>query len=142
MADTWWTAPAESADGDLIMVTGRDKIENLMNSGKYTYRVEVSWTYGTHGMPDEADAKLMEEATDALTDTFAKDKVAVITGIYTGAGKREWVMYVKKLTVFQAAFNRALSTLPTLPIVVEAYSDPEWEEYREMRDNTYIPDKD
>lgn len=142
MADTWWTAPAESDNGALILVTGRDKIDAAMASGKYTYRVEVKWRYADSGMPDDATAKLMEEATDALQSTFSKDKVAIMTGIYTGDGERDWVMYVKKLSTFQGVFNKALSELPSLPIIIEAYSDPQWEEYREMRENTYIPDKD
>lgn len=142
MTDSWWTAPAESDDGDLIMVTGRDKIDAVMQSGKYPYRIEITWKYGDKGMPSDADSLLMEEATEAMAATFAKDKVAVMTGIYTGNGQRDWVMYVKKLSTFQGVLNKALSTLPTLPIAIEAYEDASWSEYRQMREDTYIPDKD
>lgn len=139
--DIWWTAPATAGNGNPVIVTGRDRIDPLMQSGKYPYRLEVIWRYGG-GMPDDETAGLLEQATDALKAEFKKDPVAVMTGIYTGDGQRDWVFYSRSLGVFNKVFNRALEPLPTLPIVVEAYSDPDWEEYRHMREETYIPDED
>ncbi len=140
--DIWWTAPTEAENGNVVIVTGRDRIDDFINSGKYIYRVEVRWRYEGGAMPDTATSQLMEDATEALKATFKKDRVAVLTGIYTGDGQRDWIFYVKKLNVFNTAFNRALADLPTLPLEVEAFSDPDWEEYHEMRDNSYIPDED
>lgn len=139
--DVWWTAPATAENGNPVIVTGRDRMKALMDSGKYCYRIEVIWRYGD-GMPDDETAVLLEQATEAMKTQFKKDRVAVMTGIYTGDGQRDWVFYTRSLGVFNKVFNRALEPLPTLPIVVEAYSDPEWEEYRNMREETYIPDED
>lgn len=140
LTDEWWTAPAEAEDGRLVMVTGRDDLEEVMASGKYVYRVEVVWRYeaSRDGMPGREDARLMEEVDEALKLTFKKNKIAVMTGIYTGAGERDWVFYTSDLKIFSQVFNRALSALPTIPIVIEAESDPDWQEYREMRETTYI----
>jgi hypothetical protein len=91
-------------------------------------------------MPSDDDAELMEKITDALTKACKADKVAVITGIYTGDGERTWVLYTKNLKVFGIVFNRALQELPTVPLVIDASSDPNWDEYKEMRDISYIPD--
>lgn len=140
--DIWWTAPATAENGNPMIVTGRDRIDRFMQSGKYTYRIEVIWRYDGTGMPDDETAGLMEQATDAMKAGFKKDPVAVMTGIYTGDGQRDWVFYTRSLGVFNKVFNRALESLPTLPVVVEAYSDPEWEEYRHLRQETYIPDED
>ncbi len=138
----FWTYPAESEDGQTILVTGRDDIEKWMKPGKFPVRVTASWDYqpGPDGMPGDNDAALMEQATDALLEAFRKDKAAVMTGIYTGAGRRDWVFYTHSLHIFGKVFNRALEALPPLPLTFEAADDPEWEEYRDMREHTYVPD--
>lgn len=142
--DKWWSYPAEAESGKTIIVTGRDKVDDFRDSGKYIYRIDVTWNYNalSDGMPEEDDAKLMEEATDALLEAFKKDKVAVMTGIYTGDGRRDWVFYTKNLKIFSIVFNKALEELPTIPIVIAAEEDSAWEEYSHMREETYVPDEE
>lgn len=140
LKDEWWTAPAESESGRLIMVTGRDGLDEAIAAGKYIYRIDVSWKYNEQadGMPDADDAALIDEVDTALKETFRKNKIGIITGIYTGDGQRDWVIYTYNLKTFSSVFNRALAELPTVPIVIDAESDPDWEEYRNMRETTYI----
>lgn len=142
--DKWWSYPAEGESGRTVIVTGRDAIDDWRESGKYVYRIDVSWNYDSEpdGMPSDEDARRMEEATDALLEAFRKDKVAVMTGIYTGDGRRDWVFYTKNLKIFSLVFNKALEDLPTLPILIEAEEDAGWEEYLNMRSETYVPDED
>lgn len=142
--DKWWSYPAEGDSGKTVIVTGRDSIDDYRLSGKYIYRITVSWKYVAHpdGMPQDEDAKMMEEVTDALLEAFKKDRVAVVTGIYTGDGVRDWVLYTKNLKVFSVVFNRALEELPSLPIVIDAEEDAGWEEYLHMREETYVPDEE
>ena len=144
LSDKWWTYPAEGEKGQTIIVTGHDKIDDFRESGKYIYRVDVRWDYNSlpDGMPEEEDSKIMGEVTDALTEAFKKDKVAVMTGIYTGEGAREWIFYTKNLKIFSIVFNRALEDIQTIPIVIEASEDAGWEEYLEMKEKTYIPEED
>ncbi len=139
--DDWWTAPAEAENGRLVMVSGRYGAEAARDTGKYDVRVTLAWDYaaGADGMPDEAVSKLMEEADEAMKREFAKDPIGVMTGIYTGDGRREWVFYTRSLPIFGRVLNRALAELPQLPLDISAESDPEWLEYAEMRDSTYIP---
>lgn len=138
---TWWSYPAEGHSGQTVIVTGRDNVDNFRNSGKYVYRVTVSWDYQAKpdGMPNDEDAAAMEEITDALLNAMHRDKVAVMTGIYTGEGRRDWVIYTRNLKVFSSLFNRALEHLPVFPLLIEAEEDAQWEEYTEMRNSTYIP---
>lgn len=142
--DKWWSYPAESESGRTVIVTGRDCIDEYRESGRYVYRINVSWNYDSlpDGMPADDDAGLMEEVTDALLDAFKKDRVAVVTGIYTGDGRRDWVMYTKNLKIFSIVFNKALEELPVVPVVIEAEEDAEWEEYLHMREETYVPDEE
>lgn len=140
----WWTCPTEAENGRLIMVSGRDGVGPARDTGKYTARVTVTWNYDNtaDGMPDVETSKLMGEVTDALLEAFSRDPIGILTGIYTGDGKREWVFYTRNLNIFGRVFNRALEELETIPIVIEAENDPDWAEYDEMRNLTYIPPQD
>lgn len=142
--DKWWSYPAEADSGKTVIVTGRDKIDEYRECGKYIYRIDVGWDYNAlpDGMPEEEDSRLMEKATDALLDAFKKDRIAVMTGIYTGDGRRDWVFYTRNLKIFSIVFNKALDELPTIPIVIDAEEDADWAEYTSMREQTYVPDED
>ncbi len=143
-SEIFWTYPAETESGKTLIVTGRDDIESFRSSGKYPFRLNVMWDYApkADGMPEEADAELMEKATEALLKETQKDPAALLTGIYTGDGRRDWVFYTRSLHIFRNILNRALAGLPELPLRVEATEDPDWEEYSEMREATYIPPED
>ena len=140
IGDEWWTAPAEGENGALVMVTGRKGVDPVIESGRFNDRVEVTWKYGTAGMPGDETARLMEQVDNALREEFGRDAVAVLTGIYTGEGQRNWVFYVSSLQSFRYRFNHALEPFETLPLEIYAEHDPEWAEYREMRSLTEIAD--
>lgn len=131
----WWTAPAEGENGSLIMVTGRADVDKFRANPRFTYRIEVKWAYDgsvNDGMPDRETSEMMEQVTDRLTDTFDRDPVAVLTGIYTGDGERDWVFYSLSPNIFGRKLNECLSDLPLLPITIYVENDPEWAEYDEM----------
>lgn len=135
ISDDWWTAPSEDREGRTVMVTGRRSLNNVIESHRYVFRIEMTWEYEPDkgGMPDFTTSRKMEVVTDLLHDKLRRDPVAVMTGIYTGAGERNWVFYAVTLMAFQAVLNEALSTIDEqLPLTFHAEEDPEWEEYREM----------
>ena len=136
MTNDWWTSPAQADDGRLIMVSGRRDIDRFRDNPRFTIRITISWVYSDApdaGMPSDADASIMEQATDALQAILAADPVAVMTGIYTGAGRRDWVFYTLSTHIFQKKLNEALAPLPLLPLQITAENDSGWEEYAEMR---------
>ncbi len=134
ISNEWWTAPAEAENGKLVLVTGRKGLENVRDTGKYVFRIEVIWPYEAddEGMPTRDTSALMEEVQDALEAVFSKDPVAVNTGIYTGDGERNWIFYCRSLHIFQRKLNEALTPFATLPLEFRAFEDPDWEEYQEM----------
>ncbi|THG48266.1 DUF695 domain-containing protein [Muribaculum caecicola] len=135
IGNEWWTSPTESIEtGNLIMVTGRRGVEPLRNSGKYGIRVEITWPYASDksGMPDKPTSMIMEAVHEAMLDAFKKDPVAVMTGVYTGDGRRDWVFYARNTHTFEKRFNVALASFDLLPISIHAEPDPDWEEYDEM----------
>jgi len=128
----WWTAPAEAPDGQTVMVTGRRDINRFRSNPRFSIRVTIIWRYGDTGMPADADAETMAGATEALQAQLDADPVAVMTGIYTGAGERTWVFYTLSTHIFNKKLNAALANLPLLPLEISAENDPDWEEYDEM----------
>ena len=134
-SEEWISYPAEGENGKTVIVTLRDQMDSFRESGKYIYRIDVNWKYSAlpDGMPDERDSALLETATEGLLKAFKKDHVAVMTGIYTGDGSRDWVFYTRSLPIFQKVFNRGLECVDeTLPLVIEAEEDAAWEEYTEL----------
>lgn len=131
----WWTAPTENEEGTrTIMVTGRKDVEKFRTNPRYSIRVEVTWRYDpkSDGMPSDKDAEMMEKVQDSLETMFRKDPVAVMTGIFTGDGERNWIFYTTSVHIFGRKFNEALAPFPLLPITIYTENDPGWEEYDEM----------
>lgn len=134
ISNEWWTAPAVAENGQTIMVTGRSGMQNVRNTGKYRFRITISYPYDADsvGMPTTKQGQILNDVTEALTACFSADPVAINTGIYTGAGRRDWVFYTMSLHIFQKKLNQALAELPLLPLEFEADEDPQWAEYDEM----------
>lgn len=145
IGDEWWTAPTAAENGNTIMVTGHDGLQEVINTGKYNDRIEITWAYESHdstGMPDEETAHLMEQVDDALRSAMKREKACVLTGVYTGDNQRNWIVYTKNPRIFNSMLNRALEPFPLLPLQLYAEKDPDWNEYNEMRSLTYIPPTD
>lgn len=132
---TWETAPLQSDTSDqTIFVTGRMDVASFRQNPKFNIRIDVSLCYESlpSGLPDAESAETLKDITDRLVTVFHKDPIAVMTGIYTGAGERNWIFYTLSTHIFQRKFNEALDDLPTLPFSITAENDPAWEEYTEM----------
>ena len=134
LSDVWFTALAEGERGEMIVVSGRDDVTAFRLSGKLSERVEISWAYEgeASGMPAEAEARRMEGPQQALKRAMERDKLAILTGVYTGAGERTWVFYTRNIPAFGRMLNEALAPFERLPISIYSEKDPEWREYLEM----------
>ena len=74
----------------------------------------------------------MESVQDALTAAMEKDKLAILTGVYTGGGEKTWIFYTRTVRVFGERLNEALASFETLPIEIYTEVDPDWDEYLDM----------
>lgn len=132
----WWTIPGEAEDSDrAIFVTGRLDVDKFKSNPRFKIRINITVPYKgiPTGMPDAETAETLKDITDRFVSTFTKDPVAVLTGIYTGDDRRDWVFYTASIHIFQRKFNEALDDLPALPFDITAEDDPDWDEYAEMR---------
>ena len=108
ISDEWWSAPAESESGELIIVTGRRDMDNVIAYGKYKYRVEVSWHYGEGGMPDVPTSELMEMST-ALSQLTRSPSVQPTTP------PTHSTMLLEDLATFSVILPLTLTSLMTEP---------------------------
>jgi hypothetical protein len=123
------------ADNELpIFISGREDLDEFRLSGKFKERVEIYWKYDSNhnGMPSDAEGELMEQVIDALRNAVEKDKLAILTGIYTGNNERTLVFYTRTSRVFGERLNDALAEFPQLPITLYVEIDPEWNEQQEL----------
>ena len=123
------------ADNEMpIFVSGRDDLDEFRLSGKFKERIEIYWKYESkhNGMPSDSDAELMEQVIESLRKAVEKDKLAILTGVYTGNYERTMVFYTRTSRIFGEKLNEALACFPQLPITLYVEIDPEWNEYQEM----------
>lgn len=134
LSNEWFTALSESEAGHLVTVCGREALTEFVQSGKFKERVEITWKYegDVKGMPDDALGAKMEEAQETLRKAMEKDKLSILTGVYTGDGEKVWVFYTRTVRVFGERLNEALASFELLPISIYTEVDPEWEEYLDM----------
>ncbi|MDH6343976.1 hypothetical protein M2480_002665 [Parabacteroides sp. PFB2-12] len=134
LSNVWFTALSEGEAGNIITVYGRDELSQFIESGKFKERVEITWKYegDPHGMPSEEVAEKMEEVELALKKAMEKDKLSILTSVYTGGGEKIWVYYTRTTRVFGERLNEVLAPFELLPISIYTEVDPEWEEYLDM----------
>jgi hypothetical protein len=134
LSDKWFSALSQNEKDQLIIITGRDDIMEFVRSGKFKERAEVSWKFegNAQGMPSESLAIQMEEVELALRKAMESDKLAIMTGVYTGGNQKTWVFYSRTIRVFGERLNQAFASFELLPIEIYAELDPDWEEYLDM----------
>lgn len=134
LSDNWFTALSEAEGGGLVFVTGRLELEEFRLSRKLKVRVDIRWPYqhDDEGMPSEQDAELIAELEPLLRKAMERDKLAILTGNYTGGGEKNWIWYTRHLPTFGERLNAVLAPYPTLPLDIHCEEDEDWEEYLDM----------
>lgn len=134
LSDNWFTALSEADNGGLVFVTGRLDLEDFRLSRKLKVRVDIRWAYNSdsEGMPDERDGELIAELEPLLRKVMERDKLAILTGNYTGGGEKYWIWYTRHLPTFGERLNEVLAPYPTLPLDIHCEEDEDWEEYLDM----------
>ncbi|MDL2255797.1 DUF695 domain-containing protein [Parabacteroides sp. OttesenSCG-928-K15] len=134
LSNVWFTALSEGENGNMVAVYGRDELTEFVESGKFKERVEITWKYegDKNGMPADDLAELMEKVEETLRKAMEKDKLSILTGVYTGEGEKIWVYYTRTTRVFGVRLNEVLTPFELLPISIYTEVDPGWEEYLDM----------
>ncbi|MGL5635779.1 MAG: DUF695 domain-containing protein [Bacteroidales bacterium] len=134
LSNEWFSALSTAENGNLIIVSGREELDEFKACRKLKERVEIYWKYegDDKGMPADSEAELMENVQEKLQKAVEKDKLAILTGIYTGDKERTLVFYTRTSRVFGERLNEALAEFELLPISLYVELDEEWDEYTDM----------
>jgi len=134
LTDDWFTSLSHTDEGQLVFVTVRKGLGEFIASRKLRVRVDLSLSYEaeSEGMPTEAAAQLIEAIEPQLRKIMERDKLAILTGNYTGGGQKDWTFYTRHLPTFGERLNACLEPYPTLPLDIHSQEDPDWEDYDEM----------
>lgn len=134
LSNVWFTALSEDDKGHMVSVYGRDELDEFVKSGKFKERVEITWKYESDakGMPSDELAEKMETVEETLRKAMEKDKLSILSGVYTGGGEKVWVYYTRTTRVFGERLNEVLAPFEVLPITIYTEVDPGWEEYLDM----------
>lgn len=134
LSNEWFTALSADDNNNMITVSGRKELEEFIQSGKFKERVEITWKYeaDTKGMPSDELGEKMETVEETLRKAMEKDKLSILTSVYTGGGEKIWVFYTRTVRIFGERLNDALASFELLPISIYTEVDPDWEEYLDM----------
>lgn len=134
LTDRWFTSISEDEKGNIVFVNGRLELDEFRLSGKLKIRIEIRWSYEAdeHGLPTESAGKRIEEIELLIRKAMEKDKLAIMTGNYTGGGTKYWVYYARTERVFGERLNEELASYETFPLEIECEVDTDWEEYLDM----------
>lgn len=134
LTNEFFSVVAENDQNEMVFVTCRDQVDNFRTTKKLKERIEIYWKYTptSKGLPNEEESKQMEEMQEKLTAVVEKDKLAILTGVYTGNAERTFVYYARTSKVFFERLNDCLHSMPVLPLEFYVEIDPDWEEYLEM----------
>jgi hypothetical protein len=134
LIDSWFNAEGEYLD-KITLVRGRDNLFNFKESGIYTDRIEIEWTYSSpddSGFPSNADSDLMTSFEEQLIANLEKDLHSILSFVYTWNNSKTWFWYTKSYSDFNTRLNSALTGFDRLPIEIKRINDPDWFEYMDM----------
>lgn len=129
-----WFVSTSELDGQEIITRGRRHLHYVMDSGNYTERIEIEWSYKPlpGGMPTEEQEKMMNEVAFKLAEAEQADKTAYLTAIYTGREKFIMVFYTCNIDQFAMILHKTLDAYEQLPIQIGRIEDKDWSDYKDM----------
>ena len=111
LSDKWFTAISQNEDNTITYISGSSDIDACIQQGKMKERIEVTWHYekDEQGLPgNDKEAQIMEAVQDRLQAAMEKDKLALMTGVYTGQRKRDMIFICRNNKAFGERLNEAL----------------------------------
>ncbi|MEM7254818.1 MAG: DUF695 domain-containing protein [Pseudomonadota bacterium] len=101
----------------------------------FPHLVSISWEYQPSkltGLPHpsvDASQREFEAALAPLGDLGASHLAVTVLG----NGRREWHWYVRDVSDWMAALNRALKSKPIYPIRIRRFFEPDWALFKRFR---------
>lgn len=121
-----------------VIVKFIDEFPDDLTRAKFPMLTVVSWKYDgktNNGMPlTEVNNKMivLEEAIENAMDTSKQYQHAYSR---TGNNLKEFVYYSTSQVDFMERLNKALAFHEKYPIEINFYEDPEWSEFKQLRED-------
>lgn len=132
--DAWNIARGKNPEQPTVL-RFRPSLEEHLGSEDYPRRLAIIWKFDavdSTGMPSDTQSADMKDFEDMLLDALDPDRLAVLAFVYTSAGSREWNFYLSDVSEVGIRINKALSSIPQLPIDLTVEDDPNWDELRQI----------
>ena len=133
-SDAWSIAKGKNPEKPTVL-RFRPSLKAFLGSESYPRRLAVVWRFespDSSGMPSETQSSDMKDFEDLLIEALDPDRLAVLAFIFTSNGTREWHFYLSDVSEVGIRINKALSSVPKLPIDLNVEDDPNWDELRDV----------
>jgi len=132
--DAWNIAKGKNPEQPTVM-RFRPSLHDHLGNEDYPRRLVIIWQFeavDATGMPSDTQSADMKDFEDMLIDTLDPDRLAILAFVFTSSGSREWNFYLSDVSEVGIRINKALSTIPQLPIDLTVEHDPNWDELRQV----------
>ena len=132
-----WTFGTGKVEAGPIFVRFRSGLPSDADVALFSTLVIIKWPFAPNelGLPDTEVLEAMGEFEETVLEASDEDKFwGTCVSIFTEPGFREWRFYTPDATQFSDQFSQALSGLGPYPLDIQAFDDPEWGGFHEIRD--------
>jgi hypothetical protein len=132
--DAWNIAKGKNPEKPTVL-RFRPSLESHLGDPNYPKRLIILWQYDaadSSGMPTDTQSADMKDFEDLLIEALDPERLAILAFIFTTAGTREWNFYLSDVDEVGTRINKALSSVPQLPISLTVVDDPQWDELRQV----------
>jgi hypothetical protein len=132
--DAWNIAKGKNPQKPTVL-RFRPSLHGSLGDESYPQRLVIVWQYeapDSSGMPSETQSADMKDFENMLIEALDPDRLAVLAFVFTTMGSREWHFYLSDVSEVGIRINKALATIPQLPIELTVEHDPEWDELRQV----------
>jgi hypothetical protein len=133
-SDAWNIAKGKNPEKPTVL-RFRPSLEAHLGDDNYPRRLTIIWQFeaaDASGMPSDTQSADMKDFEDTLIQALDPDRLAILAFVFTSGGSREWHFYLSDVSEVGIRINKALATIPHLPIDLTVDHDPEWNELRQV----------
>jgi hypothetical protein len=129
----WMVAQGQNNGEPLIMRALAELPTEQVRRG-YQWLAVLHWEYraAENGFPGREEDASMNEMEDIVDRHIDKQGLGMLVVSRIGAGSKEWSYYIHDREEFMAAFNRSFENRKRMPVRIEFFHDPEWQELRDV----------
>jgi len=128
-----WKVFQGTNEGRALFARFDRRAARLAKDPRYSIQIGVAVPFlvpDRHGLPNTQEMGQLAVFEDALIEKVAAR--AVLVGVITTNGRREFVMYAGSGDWIPAFHDDLKATLPTHEVQVLSQSDPSWSVYRQF----------